>query len=149
VDKALGQKSTLTLYHCGKHSIQTMIFWSLCAIIWFKNIEKMLLQMKRVVFCNLSQLYNRECMKQILFRNIFKLNVLLVIYKLFNELGSWVLQDRSLPSLCFKTWTTVRCTLYMPKWMAYNNICGNNSSNEIIVFNDQYRPKQSKSINYT
>jgi hypothetical protein len=73
----------------------------------------------KVVFCNLSQLYNRECMKQILFRNIFKLNVLLVIYKLFNELGSWVLQDRSLPSLCFKTWTTVRCTLYMPKWMAY------------------------------
>jgi hypothetical protein len=32
-----------TLY--GKYSIQTMIFWSLCAFIWFKNIEKMLLQM--------------------------------------------------------------------------------------------------------
>jgi hypothetical protein len=30
----------------GKYSIQTMIFWSLCAFIWFKNIEKMLLQMK-------------------------------------------------------------------------------------------------------
>jgi hypothetical protein len=31
-----------TLY--GKYSIQTMIFWFLCAFIWFKNIEKMLLQ---------------------------------------------------------------------------------------------------------
>jgi hypothetical protein len=29
----------------GKYSIQTMIFWSLCAFIWFKNVEKMLLQM--------------------------------------------------------------------------------------------------------
>jgi hypothetical protein len=33
-----------------------MIFWSLCAFIWFKNIEKMLLQMTSVFFCNLSQL---------------------------------------------------------------------------------------------
>jgi hypothetical protein len=36
---------TLKLYLYGKYSIQTMIFWSLCAFIWFKNIEKMLLQM--------------------------------------------------------------------------------------------------------
>jgi hypothetical protein len=35
------------LYLYGKYSVQTtsMIFWSLCAFIWFKNIEKMLLQM--------------------------------------------------------------------------------------------------------
>jgi hypothetical protein len=32
-----------TLY--GKYSIQTMIFWSLRAFIWFKNMKKMLLQM--------------------------------------------------------------------------------------------------------
>jgi hypothetical protein len=32
-----------TIY--GKYSIQTMIFWSLYAFIWFRNIEKMLLQM--------------------------------------------------------------------------------------------------------
>jgi hypothetical protein len=30
------------MYLYGKYSIQTMIFWSL---IWFKNIEKTLLQM--------------------------------------------------------------------------------------------------------
>jgi hypothetical protein len=36
---------TLKLYLYGKYSIQTMIFWSLCAFIWFKNIKKMLLQM--------------------------------------------------------------------------------------------------------
>jgi hypothetical protein len=36
---------TLKLYLYGKYSIQTMIFRSLCAFIWFKNIEKMLLQM--------------------------------------------------------------------------------------------------------
>jgi hypothetical protein len=36
---------TLKLYLYGKYSIQTIIFWSLCAFIWFKNIEKMLLQM--------------------------------------------------------------------------------------------------------
>jgi hypothetical protein len=30
-----------------ENPIQTMIFWSLCAFIWFKNIEKMLLQMTR------------------------------------------------------------------------------------------------------
>jgi hypothetical protein len=36
---------TLKLYLYGKYPIQTMIFWSLCAFIWFKNIEKMLLQM--------------------------------------------------------------------------------------------------------
>jgi hypothetical protein len=34
----------LYLYLYVKYSIQTMIFWSLCAFIWFKNIEKMLLQ---------------------------------------------------------------------------------------------------------
>jgi hypothetical protein len=28
-----------------KNSIQTMIFWYLCAFVWFKNIEKTLLQM--------------------------------------------------------------------------------------------------------
>jgi hypothetical protein len=28
----------------GKYSIQTMIFRFLCALVWFKNIEKMLLQ---------------------------------------------------------------------------------------------------------
>jgi hypothetical protein len=36
---------TLKLYLYGKYSIQTMIFWYLCAFIWFKNIEKILLQM--------------------------------------------------------------------------------------------------------
>jgi hypothetical protein len=36
---------TLNLYLYGKHSIQTMIYWPFCAFIWFKNIEKMLLQM--------------------------------------------------------------------------------------------------------
>jgi hypothetical protein len=36
---------TLKLYLYGKYSIQTMIFWSLCAFIWFKNMKKMLLQM--------------------------------------------------------------------------------------------------------
>jgi hypothetical protein len=36
---------TLKLYLDGKYSIQTMIFWPFCAFIWFKNIEKMLLQM--------------------------------------------------------------------------------------------------------
>jgi hypothetical protein len=36
---------TLKLYLYGKYSIQIMIFWSLCVFIWFKNIEKMLLQM--------------------------------------------------------------------------------------------------------
>jgi hypothetical protein len=35
-----------TLY--GKYSIQTMIFWSICAFVWFRNIEKMLLQMTSV-----------------------------------------------------------------------------------------------------
>jgi hypothetical protein len=39
---------TLKLYLYGKYSIQTMIFWSLCAFIWFRNIEKMLLQMTSV-----------------------------------------------------------------------------------------------------
>jgi uncharacterized membrane protein YobD (UPF0266 family) len=32
-----------TLYE--KYSTQTMIFWSLCAFIWFRNMKKMLLQM--------------------------------------------------------------------------------------------------------
>jgi hypothetical protein len=27
-------------YLYGKYSIQTMIFWSLCALIWLKNVEK-------------------------------------------------------------------------------------------------------------
>jgi hypothetical protein len=36
---------TLKLYLYGKYSIQTMTFWPFCAFIWFKNIEKMLLQM--------------------------------------------------------------------------------------------------------
>jgi hypothetical protein len=35
---------TLKLYLYGKYSIQTMIFWSLCAFIWFANMKKMLLQ---------------------------------------------------------------------------------------------------------
>jgi hypothetical protein len=35
-------------YIYGKYSIQTMIFWSLCAFIWFRNIEKMRLQMTSV-----------------------------------------------------------------------------------------------------
>jgi hypothetical protein len=39
---------TLKLYLYGKYSIQTIIFWSLCAFIWFRNIEKMLLQMTSV-----------------------------------------------------------------------------------------------------
>jgi hypothetical protein len=42
--------ATALLWHYSveitlKYSVQTMIFWSLCAFIWFKNIEKMLLQM--------------------------------------------------------------------------------------------------------
>jgi hypothetical protein len=32
----------------GKYSTQTMIFWSLCAFIWFKNMKKMLLQMQMI-----------------------------------------------------------------------------------------------------
>jgi hypothetical protein len=36
---------TLKLYLYGKSSIQTMIFWSFCAFIWFKNIEKKVSQM--------------------------------------------------------------------------------------------------------
>jgi hypothetical protein len=36
---------TLKLYLYGKYSIQTMIFWPFCAFIWFRNIEKTLLQM--------------------------------------------------------------------------------------------------------
>jgi hypothetical protein len=36
---------TLKLYLYGKYSTQTMIFWSLCAFIWFRNMKKMLLQM--------------------------------------------------------------------------------------------------------
>jgi hypothetical protein len=36
---------TLKLYLYAKYSIQTMIFWPFCAFIWFKNIEKTLLQM--------------------------------------------------------------------------------------------------------
>jgi hypothetical protein len=36
---------TLKLYLYGKYSIQTMIFWSHRAFIWFKNMKKMLLQM--------------------------------------------------------------------------------------------------------
>jgi hypothetical protein len=36
---------TLKLYLYGKYSTQTIIFWSLCAFIWFKNMKKMLLQM--------------------------------------------------------------------------------------------------------
>jgi hypothetical protein len=39
---------TLKLYLYGKYSIQSMIFCSLCAFIWFRNIEKMLLQMTSV-----------------------------------------------------------------------------------------------------
>jgi hypothetical protein len=35
----------LKLYLYGKYSIQTMSFWYLCAFVWFKNIEKTLLQM--------------------------------------------------------------------------------------------------------
>jgi hypothetical protein len=36
---------TLKLLLYEKYSIQTMILWSLCAFIWFKNMKKMLLQM--------------------------------------------------------------------------------------------------------
>jgi hypothetical protein len=32
--------STLKLSLYEKYSNQTMIFWSFCAFIWFKNIEK-------------------------------------------------------------------------------------------------------------
>jgi hypothetical protein len=32
----------------GKYSTQTMIFWSLCAFIWFRNMKKMPLQMTSV-----------------------------------------------------------------------------------------------------
>jgi hypothetical protein len=39
---------TLKLYLYGKYSIQTMIFWSFYACIWFNNIEKKLLQMTSV-----------------------------------------------------------------------------------------------------
>jgi hypothetical protein len=35
----------LKLYLYGKYSIQTMSFWYLCAFVWFKNVEKTLLQM--------------------------------------------------------------------------------------------------------
>jgi hypothetical protein len=35
----------LKLYLYGKYSGQTMIFWPFSAFIWFKNIEKSLLQM--------------------------------------------------------------------------------------------------------
>jgi hypothetical protein len=42
--KYLGLLRERLIYY-GKYSIQTMIFWSLRAFIWFKNIEKMLLQM--------------------------------------------------------------------------------------------------------
>jgi hypothetical protein len=35
---------TLT-YLYEKYPIQTMLLWSLCAFIWFKNMKKMLLQM--------------------------------------------------------------------------------------------------------
>jgi hypothetical protein len=38
-------KIPLKLYLYGKYSIQTMSFWYLCVFIWFKNIEKTLLQM--------------------------------------------------------------------------------------------------------
>jgi hypothetical protein len=31
---------TLNLYLYGKYSTQTMIFWSLCAFIWFRNMKK-------------------------------------------------------------------------------------------------------------
>jgi hypothetical protein len=31
---------TLKLYLYGKYSTQTMIFWSLCAFIWFRNMKK-------------------------------------------------------------------------------------------------------------
>jgi hypothetical protein len=30
---------TLKLYLCGKYSIQTTTFWSLCAFIWFKHVS--------------------------------------------------------------------------------------------------------------
>jgi transposase len=36
---------TLKMYLYGKYSTQAMIFWSLCAFIWFRNMKKMLLQM--------------------------------------------------------------------------------------------------------
>jgi hypothetical protein len=36
---------TLKLYLYEKYPIQTMLLWSLCAFIWFKNMKKMLLQM--------------------------------------------------------------------------------------------------------
>jgi hypothetical protein len=39
---------TKKLYLFGKYSTQTMIFWFLCAFIWFRNMKKMLLQMTSV-----------------------------------------------------------------------------------------------------
>jgi hypothetical protein len=36
---------TMVVYLYGKYSTQTMTFWSLSALIWFKNMKKMLLQM--------------------------------------------------------------------------------------------------------
>jgi hypothetical protein len=42
---ALAFEITFKLYLYGKYSTQTMIFWSLCAFIWLKNMKKMLLQM--------------------------------------------------------------------------------------------------------
>jgi hypothetical protein len=35
-----------------------MIFWSLCAFIWFRNIEKMLLQMTSVSLQPVPTLHN-------------------------------------------------------------------------------------------
>jgi hypothetical protein len=45
---ALSFEITLKLYLFGKYSTQTMIFWSLCAFIWFRNMKQMLLQMTSV-----------------------------------------------------------------------------------------------------
>jgi hypothetical protein len=52
---------TLKLYLYGKYSIQTMIFWYLCAFVWFKNIEKTLLQMTSGFLQLESTLHNIIC----------------------------------------------------------------------------------------
>jgi hypothetical protein len=48
---------TFKLYLYGKYSTQTMIFWFLCAFIWFKNMKKMLLQMTSVSLQPVPSLY--------------------------------------------------------------------------------------------
>jgi hypothetical protein len=44
-----------------------MIFWSLCAFIWFRNIEKMLLQMTSVSLQPVPTLYVKVCEEKMSF----------------------------------------------------------------------------------